>query len=146
MPTAAKLFAAAAFAVLGFIAAVLGKSLLPEGTQATWFSPTAAFIGAVVGWSVMGDLVGRGYRAALESGLRTGTTQVFWTILSVSIYQMVIKSLDRSYRGITEALLGIFDNAFTYLTLMLDVTLILWLIVGSILAGWLAEWVSKHWR
>ena len=82
----------------------------------------------------------------LESGLRTGVTQIFWTILSISIYQMVIKSLDRAYRGITEAVLGIFDNAFNYLTLMLDVTLIAWLIIGSILAGWLAEWASKRWR
>ena len=146
MPTAARLFAAIAFAVMGFIAALIGKPLLPEGTQSTWFSPCAAFFGAVVGWSVMGGLVGRGYRAALESGLRTGVTQIFWTILSISIYQMVIKSLDRAYRGITEAVLGIFDNAFNYLTLMLDVTLIAWLIIGSILAGWLAEWASKRWR
>ena len=146
MPTAAKLIAAVAFALLGYLAAGLGKPLLPDGTQSTWFAPFSAAVGAICGWMVLGGLVGSDYRRAAESGIRTMATMLFYALAGFSAYEMVLQSMKMRFDGPVEALQGMFDIAFGYLKLMLNPGLILTLLVGGVLAGLVTEWSSRRWR
>lgn len=145
MPTAAKLVAAVAFALLGFLAAELIKPLMPEGTQYGFFWEVCAAIGAVCGWRVMGTLTGRTYRAAVESGLRTMLTMVFWSILLLAIYAMVLESMKMRYGGPVEALQAIFSISLGYLQIMVDPWVIAALLLGGMLGGVITEWASRRW-
>ena len=146
MPTAAKLVAAIAFALLGFFTAELIKPLLPEGTQFGFFREVCAGIGALCGWRVMGVLTGRTYRAAVESGLRTMLTMVFWCVLLLAIYHMVLESMKRRYDGPIEAIQAIFSISLDYLQIMVDPGVIAALLLGGMLGGVLTEWASRRWR
>lgn len=146
MPTAAKLAAAVFFAVLGFIAAEIIKPLMPEGTQFGYFSIACAGIGALTGWRVMGVLVGRTYRAAVESGLRTMITMVFWSVLLFGIYDMILQSMKLRYTGPVEALQAVFEISLDYLKIMIHPGLIAALLIGGALGGVVTEWASRRWR
>jgi hypothetical protein len=146
MPTAAKLVAAMAFAMLGFFTAELIKPLLPEGTQFGYFSILCAAVGAASGWSVMGQLAGEGYRNGAESGLRTMFTMVFFCVLIVAIYEMTLQSMNLRYDGPFEAVLAVFDLSLGYLRTMLDAQVIGTLLVGGILGGVVTEWAAARWR
>jgi len=146
MPTAAKLVAAIAFALLGFLTAELVKPLMPEGTQFGFFSLACAAIGALSGWRVMGVLTGRTYRAAVESGLRTMLTMVFWCVLLLAIYDMVEQSMKLRYDGPVEAIQAIFSISLGYLRIMVNAGVIAALLVGGVLGGLVTEWASRRWR
>lgn len=145
MPTAAKLVAAIAFALLGFLGAELIKPLMPEGTQYGFFAEVCAGIGALCGWRVMGTLIGRTYRAAVESGLRTMLNLVFWSVLLLAIYDMVLQSMKMRYDGPVEAIQAIFSISLDYLRIMVDPGVIATLILGGILGGVVTEWASRRW-
>ena len=59
MPTAAKLGAAVAFAIVGWLAAMAYIPQLPESTNTTYFREITAFLGFVLGWVTLGPAVGR---------------------------------------------------------------------------------------
>ena len=146
MPTAAKLAASVAFALIALLIAQLYIPQLPKGTQLGYFRPITAAIGAAVGWFVMGPLAGRGYRAAAESGIRTSVTVVFWALLGFSIYIMVDRSMKMMYDGPMEAVLGVFQLMFEYGKKMLVPSVIGAVIIGGMLGGQFTEWTGRRWR
>ena len=146
MPTAAKIIGAVTFAALALLLATLYIPQLPEGTQLGRFREITAAIGFVVGWLVMGPLAGRGYRAAVETGMRTSITVVFWALLGFSIYIMVDRSMKMMYDGPMEAVLGVFQLMIEYGRKMLVPAVIGAVILGGIVAGLFTEWTGKRWR
>lgn len=146
MPTAARLFAAAAFAAIGFFAAELYKAGLPPETQFGKFSAICTLIGILCGWFVMGRLAGKGMRAAMGSGLRTSANMVFYAMLLFSVYEMVLRSLRKRYDGVFEAVEGTFDIALTYGLALLRPEPLIVLVLGGMAGGMLAEWASRQWR
>lgn len=146
MPTAAKLFASLAFALVAFVAAELFKPAMPEGTQFGYFSFINAGIGLLCGWRIMGTLTGHGYKPAMASGVRTSVTILFWAVLGFSINEMIHRSMKMRYDGPFEAVVGVFDLAFEYLILMGRADFIGALVIGGALGGALAEWAGKRWR
>lgn len=146
MPTAARLFAAAAFAAIGFLAAEIYKPGLPPETQFGRFSLLCTLIGLLCGWFVMGRFAGRGNRAALGSGLRTSANMVFYAMLLFSIHEMVLRSLRKRYGGVFEAIEGMFDIALVYGSALLRPEPLIVLIGGGLLGGLLVEWASRNWR
>ncbi len=146
MPTAAKLFGATAFALLGWLAANIYANAMPEGAQAGLLREIVAFLGVIIGWRVAGGNAGKGYNAATGTGMRTGIILVFFALLGFSIYEMVLMSMQMRYDGPMEAVLGVFDLMMDYGKVMLTTQMIGTLIVGSILGGWLAEFGSRHWK
>jgi hypothetical protein len=145
MPTAAKLLAAVAFAIVAYLTAFALVPHFPEGTQIGLFREISAVIGFAVGWFVMGNLVGKGYGEAAGSGIRTSVTVVFWALLLFSIYLMVKKSMKMAYDGPMEAVLGIFELMLEYGQIMLVPDVLGVLVVGGILGGMLAEWAGRRW-
>lgn len=146
MPTAAKLFAALAFAVLAFFAAEILKPHMPEGTQFGNFSFYCALIGLVSGWRVMGPAAGRGWREAMNAGVGTAAVMVAIALLIFSIYQMLVLAFRRTYDGPMEAIVGIFGVGVGYVMELLAWDVLAVLVVGGALAGMLSEWAARRWK
>ena len=81
MPTAAKLVAAALFALLGVAAVQLFIPLLPEATPVIGLMPSVIVIGLLCGWLMLGRVAGAGYGAAMGNGVSTGVAVAFWMVL-----------------------------------------------------------------
>lgn len=146
MPTAAKLFGALAFAVLGWFSAHLFSKGLPDGAQIGILREIVAAVGVISGWRVMGANAGRGYYAAMGTGIRAGIVMVFFSLLGFAIYEMVLLSIKMRYDGPMEAVLGVFDLMIEYGRLLLTSDVLVTLLGGSILGGWIAEFAGRHWR
>jgi len=146
MPTAAKLIAALAFAALGFVAAEVFKGTMPDRTVWGVFAPVSAAIGLVCGWAIMGDLVGKGYRAALGHGLRTTVQASVLVVIVFSIAEAVKLSTKLRYDGPMEAVLGMFQFALDYLAQMATLPMLATLSLGGRAGGVVAEWAGRRWK
>ena len=146
MPTAAKLFAAVAFAVLGFFAAEIFKPYMPEGTKFGMLSEATALIGLLCGWHIMGRSVGGGNRAAIGAGVRTSLALVFWALLIFSIEEMIVLAFRRSYDTPMQAVVGVIALMTDFGKKLLTPEMVGLLLVGGALGGMLAEWSSRRWR
>lgn len=145
MPTASKLVAAVAYALLGFLAAQTFVKYLPEGTPLGYFREITAAIGFITGWLVMGKLTRKGYREAINTGLVTALILVFWALLAFSLYFMIKKSMRMMYDGPMEAVLGVFQLMFDYGKMLLVPDMLGVILVGGIVAGLITEWAGKRW-
>ena len=146
MPTGAKLSAAVAFAIVGWLAALTYIPQLPQGTSTGYFPEIMAGLGFVLGWLTLGPHMGRGYSEALSLGLRTSLLVVFWGLLGFSIYFMVLRSTKMIYDNAGAAVLDVPMLMLQYGKLMGSVNLIAILAVGGALGGIAAEFVSRRWR
>lgn len=145
MPTAAKLVAAAMFALVGLVGALYYSPLLPEGTQVRWLPHSAAIIGFLCGWMIMGRQAGRGVRTAIGNGISTVVALVFWLALGWSIYEMVVRSTKMMYDGPMEAVLAVFDLMVGYGRLMLAPEIIGTVVIGGVLGGIATELAGRRW-
>lgn len=147
MPTAARLFAALAFAGVAFFASEFFKFLLPEGSPVGMLTLVNTLIGALSGWMVMGRLAGNGYYAAAGYGLRTMFVTVFYVLLAWALYEMIKKSLRKAYDGPVEALEAMMSIISEYVVLgALDPQVSVTVVFGGILAALLSEWASTRWN
>ena len=146
MPTAAKLFAAVAFAIVAWLSANASIPGLPEGTRIGMFREITAAIGVIVGWRVMGRLTGGGYTTSMGLGVRTSATIVFWVVLGFAIYEMVRLSLKKRYDGPMEALVSVFGIMIEYGKALGDVQVLAILLIGGMIGGFLAEFAGRRWR
>lgn len=146
MPTAAKLFAAVCFAIVGWLAAHAHIPALGETGVVGPFRELTAAVGAIVGWRVMGGNAGKGYGAAIGTGMRTSVTLVFFALLGFSTYHMIKQSTKMVYDGPMDAVLGIFDFMMKNGQLMLTPNVIGVLAIGGALGGLIVEWAGRKWR
>ncbi len=146
MPTAAKLAAAALFAILGWIVANAHVPALGEGVDAGLFREGVALIGVIVGWRVMGPVAGKGYGAAIGSGMKTALVLAFFGLLVFSIYEMIQLSMKMRYDGPMDAVLDVFRLMLDQAQKMLTPTVIGSLFIGGAIAGLLTENASRRWK
>jgi hypothetical protein len=146
MPTAAKLFAAFAFAVLAFFAAEVFKPYMEEGTQFGYFSLVSALIGLVSGWRIMGPEAGRGNWMAVSSGLKTSACTVLLALAIFSIEEMLVLAFRPAYDGPMEAVVGAVGLAVDFAGRMIAWDFLAVVLIGGALAGLLSEWAARRWR
>ncbi|NCM97472.1 MAG: TrgA family protein [Rhodobacterales bacterium] len=147
MPTAAKLVAALLFAAMGYLAAEAFKPTMPEGTRFGYFSLICAALGLACGWQVMGKLAGRGYGAAITSGIQTAATFAAFALLGFCIYLMITRALDHRYgHDVVKALLAVFALMLENGARMLAPPVLGTLLAGAVVGGVATEWVAKRWR
>jgi hypothetical protein len=145
MPTAARLFAALAFAGVGFFGAEVLQPAFPEGTEFGWFSPVMAGIGLLCGWLVMGPNAGRGAVRAAGTGLRTSVTVVFWGMLLFAVREMLLRSTARRYDGVTEAVVGTFEIILEQGRILLSSPeALIVLAAGGVLGGLVSNWAAER--
>lgn len=145
MPTAARLLAALGMATVAFFAAEIYKPGLPPETIWGRFTTFCVIFGLLIGWFDLGRIVGRGYNAAITSGIRASAVLVFWCLIIFSIFVMIQKSLQKRYRDVSEALEGVFVLMADFGAALLRVEPMVVLVVGGILVAMLAEWGHKRW-
>ncbi len=146
MPTFSKLIAAVAFAAVALFSAQAFMQTQPDGTQWGQFLLFSTLIGLVCGWTVMGRDTGRGYGAAIGSGVKTSVMIVVWALILFSIVLMVRKAFRKLYGGPMEAVVDIFALALEQIQMMLDMPFLLTLLIGGILGGLTAEWARRRWE
>ena len=148
MPTASRLFGALAFALVGFFAAEMLKPSFPEGYNFGLFSVICGLLGVIVGWLVMGHVRGgASTRSAMATGIRASFLLLLWGMIAFSIREMLVRSVDRRYDGIQQALEGTFEIMVEYggLVFSSSTTLIV-LIVGGLLGGMFVNWAAVRWN
>lgn len=145
MPTAAKLVSAFLFGLVALAAAFAVKADLPEAMAVGRLVPISTAIGVLTGWFVMGTLVGRGVLVSAGHGLRTSVTLVFWVLLTVSIIEMLRRSLRKLYDDAMEAVISMLDLMLDFLGMAATAPVIAILVVGGALAGIMAELASRRW-
>ncbi|WP_417255727.1 TrgA family protein [Celeribacter halophilus] len=145
MPTAAKLVAAFWFALLAWFAAELTKNYVPEGTQFGIMSYIAAGFGFLTGWVFLGRRAGDTMAAAYSYGFSSSVILTFWSVFYFAFETMIHRSLDRRYRGPTEAVLGVFDLMRDYFLYVFKPDVLFILIIGGFFGGWITEKAARKW-
>ena len=146
MPTAAKLFAALAFAAVAFFTAEVFKPHMDEGTQFGAFAPISALIGLVCGWRILGPEAGRGMWASANAGFKAAVITAVLALLIFSTEEMIVLAFRRSYDGPMEAVIGIIKLAVDFIQKMFVPDVLIVLFGGGALAGCLSEWAARRWR
>ena len=147
MPTGAKLIAAIFFAALAYFISDLIKPLLIEtkGSQLGPFSWWNAFIGAIMGWQLIGKTAGKSYRNSFGMGLTTFAATVFWCLVLWSGVEMIERSMRRAYNGAVEALQDMTQIFVEYAVLMAENDILIASAVGALFCGWVTEFFGKRW-
>jgi hypothetical protein len=147
MPTASKLAAAVAFALVAFFAANAFVGHMPKGSNPGWLREISALTGALVGWLTIGRHgAGRGLVDASGAGIRTAVLTTFWVLLGFSIYLMIRKSMRMMYDGPLEAVLGTFDVMIEQGKQMGQVDFLAILGLGGALGGIFTGWAGRRWK
>jgi hypothetical protein len=146
MPTGAKAIGAASFAVVGWLTANAYVPNLPEATPGGPVYQLMTAMGAVVGWKIMGNAVGKGYWGAIGSGWKTVVVLVFFAMLLFGIYEMLQQSVKMRYDGPFEAVVDVFNRMMERSIPLLTVGVMSVMIVGGALAGVLTENANRRWR
>ncbi len=146
MPTATKIFAAVAFAIVGWLAASFYIPQLPEGTSTGFFREITAALGFLIGWFTLGKAMGKGYREAISLGLMTSLYLLVWALVGFSVYRMIMRSTKMTYHDAGEAVLDVPMLMLYYGKLMGSVPFIATLVIGGALGGMAAEFAVKRWR
>ncbi len=145
MPTAAKLIAAILFGALAFFVSDLVKPLLPEGTQTGALSPVNGIFGLILGWRVMGHRAGDGVVPSLGYGLTTVFAITFWCILIWAGKEMYDNSIKLRYDGPVEALQEMAGFMVDYARLIATTEVVLPIVIGGFICGWITEYFSQRW-
>ncbi|MDF1671505.1 MAG: TrgA family protein [Roseovarius sp.] len=144
MPTAAKFFAAIGLALVGWFASEAIRPLLPPHTDFGIFNQVNVVLGVICGWRVTGRRVGGTFSEAISAGLTGVISLVFWGLFAQSFNLMLAEALDKKYKGPFHAIRGIFHNAMEYGAFLLDGKVIAIILIGGILTGLFADWISKR--
>jgi uncharacterized membrane-anchored protein YitT (DUF2179 family) len=146
MPTAARLIAALVLAATAWFTSQLVKPYLPEGTNFGWFDYLNVALGVVIGWIVIGRRAGRGRSAAIGNGITASAVLAFWAVFLQASNEMLRQSLNRRYKGPTEAILDVFDMCLEFGAYVIKPDVLIALVVGGLLAGLLSELAGRVWR
>jgi hypothetical protein len=146
MPTGAKAMAALTFAVVGFLTANAYAANVPAENALGPVYEIMSALGAVVGWKVMGNSVGKGYLGAVGSGWKTVIVLVFFALLLVGIYEMLQQSVKMRYDGPFEAVVDVFNQMLDRSVPLLSAGVLIVMTVGGALAGILTENANRRWR
>ena len=146
MPTAAKLMAAIALALVAFIVSEQVKPLLPEGTDFGYFSLINAFFGMIVGWKLIGAKAGQGVARSINHGFTGVLALILVTLFAHAFWIMFENSRKLRYDSTDEAVQAIFQMMVEFGLLMLQINIITTLAGGAVFCGLLAEATSRRWR
>lgn len=146
MPNAAKLFAALSLALLALVVSALILPLLPDGTNFEKFTLVNVAIGALTGWHVMGKRAGQGVTLAINNGLTGMAVMVFWGLFVQGCNEMVRLAMRNRYDGPFDAIKAVFEIGYEYALVIMVPSVVLTLLAGGIVAGFVANYAKKRWR
>ena len=150
MPTGARLFSALFFGALTYVAAHIVHAAFEAevGYDLNFglFKEITAVIGIFAGWIIMGKRAGEGNNYAIQGGILTAVSIVFWGLVLWSIVEMVEESMKLKYPNATAAVMDSFRIALDYLSTIATGPFIVTMFFGGILGGMVAEWAARRYR
>jgi len=146
MPTGAKATAALSFAFVAWLLANVYVPYMPDARTVGYFREYMGILGAIVGWQVMGTSVGKGYRAAAGTGLKTVIVIIFFGLLLFSIYEMLMQSVRMRYDGPFEAVMDVFVRMAFRARALFSLWVIVVVVVGGVIGGIVTENANRRWR
>ena len=146
MPTGAKAMAAFSFAVVAWITANTYAPNMPEANNIGYLREWTAVLGAIVGWRVMGNSVGKGYLRAIGSGWKTMIVLVFFALLLFGSYEMLLLSVKMRYEGPLEAIMDVFQRMLDRSIPILNLPVLAAILIGGGIAGIMTENASRRWH
>lgn len=144
MPTAGRLTAALALAILAGYVAWLTIPLFKEGDVPGYWYALCLGAGVVCGWIVVGGRAGRGYSASVGNGITGVLAWVFWVLFLHSGNEMIGKSMRRLYDGPIEGVIDVFALMADYAQTLVSVDVAVALVVGAICVGFFSEFYAKR--
>jgi hypothetical protein len=147
MPTAAKLFAAIAFALVSAITAHFYVLSLPESRPVGTLYAVSIAVGVICGWMVMGPAAkrARGRVDAMGSGVRTALTILVVVVLIFACADMLDRAMKGRYKTPLDALLGVFEQALVLLPSLARPDIIGTMLLGGLLGGALSYGAGRRW-
>lgn len=146
MPTGAKLMAAICFAVVGWILANYYALNMPDATAVGPIREGAALVGVIIGWSVMGNSVGKGYVEAAGTGIKTAVILAVVALFLLALTEMLENSVKMRYEDAMEAILAVFQTMAKRSEALLSLGVFGTILLGGILGGLLTENAGRRWR
>lgn len=146
MPTAAKVMAAVSFAVVGWVLANYYALNMPDAAAAGPIREGAALVGVVVGWSVMGNSVGKGYVEAAGSGIKTAVILAVVALFLLALAEMLENTVRMRYEDALEAILAVVDTMAKRSHALLSLGVFGTILLGGIVGGILTENAGRRWK
>jgi hypothetical protein len=146
MPTGAKLVGAVCFAVVGFVTAAYYATNMPDATAAGPIREAAALVGAIIGWTVMGPTVGKGYVEAAGSGVKTAVILVVVALFLLALSEMLGNSVKLRYDTALDAILDVFQTMAQRAWGLLSLSVWGAVVIGGIVGGLLTENAGRRWK
>jgi len=143
MLTAGRLIGAMCFAILGAYIAFATVPLFEEGRAPGFWYALCMLAGAWAGWAIVGSRSGKGYSSSVGVSL-TGVVAGFWILFILSGYDMIQKSMRRSYDGPVEAVINVFEILGEYALQFATVDVVTVLVVGALAAGMFTEFFARR--
>lgn len=150
MPTGCKLISAVYFAIFAYLLAGLIQASIFAATgypaKTGLMRPMLVLLGIILGWRVMGVRGGQGRNYAIQGGILTAVSVIFWGIVVISLRTMVKNSTKGKYPDTPAAVMGGFDLAIGYVKDYWTVSIVLLILLGGALGGIVADWAARRWR
>lgn len=142
MPTAARLTAAIAFAIVGYFIFTTMVPLYGEDVVPSYLLPLSVAVGLWAGWVLCGANA-----HTIPKGVGTGITavlaQAFWILLIISFVKMIDRSIRKRYDGPIEAISDVFQLMYDDLLRFGTVEMGTVLLVGGLAAGIASGYMGK---
>ncbi len=146
MPTAAKAVAALSLGTTGFILSGLVKGQMPHITSWGWFTILNVALGAICGWTMIGNRVGRGVSFMISAGLSASVMMVVWALFIQSGNEALRLALRRRFSGLFDFLAAMFEQMIEWGAMLLSVEFLIVMLLGGIVSGILSEIANRHWN
>lgn len=145
MPTFARLTGAILFGLLALYFAYSASPYFPEAQQPSYWYLLTGGVGVLCGWILVGTRAGAGYPSGIGAGITGGVAILFWVFFLMSFSDMIEKSLRKSYDGPIEAVINVFQLMVDWFMVFAVVELGVLMAVGSVVGGFITEFVGKRW-
>lgn len=106
MPTFGRLIEAICFAALGTYLATITTPPFEEGTVPWFWMPLCVATGLWGGWVVVKKHAGHGVSSGVGNGTTGVVAKVFWIIELYSFYEMIVRSMRKTYDGPLKAIMA----------------------------------------
>jgi len=97
-----------------------------------------------VGWVFVGKRAGDTYAGALGYGMTGAVLLLVFGLFIHSFWEMIERSLRKQYKGPMEAITSVFELMFSNALILINPFVIGTLLLGSMLAALVIEWVGRH--
>lgn len=146
MLSMSRVVALVVFAALAWFVSELVKLELPEGMNPGRLSEINAAIAGIVAWRIAGPRQRIGYSAAIGNGFTAMVGAVLTCLFFQSGNEMIRTSMRGRYDGPMDALVEmakIYGEMALYLA---NPAILITLVLGSCLCGYIIEWTSRRWN